>query len=73
MQVPLLLSGSQSSQIIEKIIYWILYSNEWAILYPKIETVEPPEEKPSNNISWFQKIFNAITNFFKKIFKISDN
>ena len=52
--------------------YWILYSNNWAILYPKIEVVEPQEEKSNSNISWFQKIFNIIVNFFRKIFKTSD-
>lgn len=65
MQVPLLLSGSQSSQIIEKIIYWILYSNEMALIcfgvtvIAIIYTVYKVKEKKFKSTSYYKVTGNS--------------
>lgn len=65
MQVPLLLSSSQSSQLIEKIIYWILYSNEmalicfWVTVIAIVFIVYKVKEKKFKNTSYYKITGNS--------------
>lgn len=65
MEVSLILSSSQGSQIIEKIIYWILYSNEmalicfWVTVIAIVFAVYKTKEKKFKSTSYYKVTGNS--------------